>query len=292
MEETKRSSFLRILIVLSFLLMVAVNALAMLLPINGKTTAEISDSYPNLFAPAGITFSVWSVIYVLLAAYAVYQIIFFSKNRDADSYLTMRKVGVVFVLSSLINTVWIFSWHYEQLLLSVALMLGLLLCLILIRLFLRKKNLSLAEKILVRLPFSIYFGWITVATIANITTYLVSIDWSGFGLSASLWTVIILIVGTLIAFATVLFAKDPVYGLTVIWAFAGIIIKHMDVNGHDRAYMSVVITACVCIAILLLECVVIAVFGKLPSGSKKSAPFEEKEVGTISDSADTPKEEA
>lgn len=292
MEETKRSSFLRILIVLSFLLMVAVNALAMLLPINEKTTAEISDSYPNLFAPAGITFSVWSVIYVLLAAYAVYQIIFFSKNRDADSYLTMRKVGVVFVLSSLINTVWIFSWHYEQLLLSVALMLGLLLCLILIRLFLRKKNLSLAEKILVRLPFSIYFGWITVATIANITTYLVSIDWSGFGLSASLWTVIILIVGTLIAFATVLFAKDPVYGLTVIWAFAGIIIKHMDASGHDRAYMSVVITACVCIAILLLECVVIAVFGKLPSGSKKSAPFEEKEFGAISDSADTPKEEA
>ncbi|MBN1775724.1 MAG: tryptophan-rich sensory protein [Clostridiales bacterium] len=269
MEEPKRSPIFRILIVLSFVAMLTANALATLIRINGMTTGEVSDAYPNLFAPAGITFSIWSVIYTLLLAYVIYQLVFFAKSRDSDSYITMVKVGVVFIISSLINTAWIFTWHYEQFLISVILIFALLLCLILISLFLRKKKLSLVEKILIRLPFSIYFGWITVASIANATTYLVSVEWSGFGLSEELWTIIMIIAGMLIAFATVLFAKDPVYGLTVIWAFTGIVIKHLDTDGYDKQYMAIVVVACICVAILLLETIIIAIFGKLPSGKKK-----------------------
>ena len=269
MEETKRSPLFRILIVISFAAMLASNALATLVRINGMTTGEVSDAYPNLFAPAGITFSIWSVIYTLLLAYVIYQLVFFAKSRDSDSYITMVKVGVVFIISSLINTAWIFTWHFEQFLISVILIFALLLCLMLISLFLRKKKLSLVEKILIRLPFSIYFGWITVASIANVTTYLVSLEWSGVGLSEELWTIIMIVAGMLIAFATVLFAKDPAYGLTVIWAFAGIVLKHLDPDGHDKQYIAIVVVACICIAILLLESIMIAIFGKLPSGKKQ-----------------------
>jgi len=269
MEETKRSPLFRILIVISFAAMLASNALATLIRINGMTTGEVSDAYPNLFAPAGITFSIWSVIYTLLLAYVIYQLVFFAKSRDPDSYITMVKVGVVFIISSLINTAWIFTWHFEQFLISVILIFALLLCLMLISLFLRKKKLSLVEKILIRLPLSIYFGWITVASIANVTTYLVSLEWSGVGLSEELWTIIMIVAGMLIAFATVLFAKDPAYGLTVIWAFAGIVLKHLDPDGHDKQYIAIVVVACICIAILLLEAIMIAIFGKLPSGKKQ-----------------------
>ncbi|MDD3959857.1 MAG: tryptophan-rich sensory protein [Clostridiaceae bacterium] len=274
MEETKRNPLLRVLIIVSFVLMVAANAIATLVKINGQTTAEVSDAYGNLFAPAGITFSIWSVIYTLLLAYAIYQLIFFAKNRDADSHRTMVRIGVLFILSSIINTAWIICWHYELFIITVALIFALLLCLILISMSLRKKKLSLAEKILVRLPFSIYFGWITVASIANVTTFLVSIEWPGLGLSEMLWTVIMLVAGTLIAAGTVLFAKDLFYGLTVVWAYAGIVIKHLDPEGFDGEYLPIIIVACVCIAILLLESIVIGIFGKLPSSGKKAVPEE------------------
>ncbi len=283
MEETKRSPVFRVMIVVAFLLMVTINAFAMLLPINGQTTAEVSDAYSNLFAPAGITFSIWSVIYILLAAYVVYQLVFFSKNRDSDTYGTMVKVGMVFILSSLVNAAWIFTWHYELFPASVILIAVLLLCLILISLFLRKKKLTFVEKVFVRLPFSIYFGWITVATIANITTLLVSIGWSGSGLSEATWTIAMIIVGTLIAFATVLFAGDPFYGLTVIWAFLGIVLKHLEPAGFDGQYMPIVFVTCGCIAILLLEVLLIAVFGKLPTSAKKKDLPPEESIATSSD---------
>ncbi len=287
MDETKRSPVFRILIVISFAAMLASNALATFAGINGQTTAEVSDAYPNLFAPAGITFSIWSVIYTLLLAYVIYQLVFFSKSRDSDSYISMVKVGVVFIISSLINTAWIFTWHFEQLLVSVVLIFALLLCLILISLFLRGKKLSFAEKILIRLPFSIYYGWITVASVANVTTYLTSLQWSGFGLTEELWTIIMIVAGTLIAFATVLFSKDPVYGLTIVWAFAGIVMKHLDPEGHDRQFMAIIVVACICIAVILLESIVIAIFGKLPAGKKKEpepAPVSEPVASAESDS--------
>ena len=290
MEEIKRSPALRIMIVASFLLMIAINALAMLLPINGQTTAEISDKYENLFAPAGVTFGIWSVIYTLLAAFVVYHLIFFSKNRDADTHRLMVRVSVLFILSSILNSVWIFTWHYELFPASVIVIAAILLCLSLISIFLRKKKFTLAENIFLRLPFSIYFGWITVATIANVTAYLVSLDWSGFGISEEIWTVAILIVGALIAFVTVLFAGDPFYGLTVVWAYLGIVLKHMDPDGHDRQFMAIVLVACVCIAVLLLEAVLIAIFGKLPGKAPKQDKTPEESTEASPNTAEPPSE--
>lgn len=225
----------------TFILMVVVNALANILPINGIGTGAVSDSYPNLFAPAGITFAIWGVIYLLLAAYTVFQLGLFKKNRSMSDAL-MNKVGVVFSISSIANTVWIFTWHYRIIALSMVLMIIILVCLAIIVSAIRKETLSTKEKVFVKLPFSVYFGWITVATIANLTTLLVSVGWNGFGLSQTVWAVAIIAIGAVIGIITILRNKDYAYGLVILWAYAGIVIKHVSETGFNSMYPAVMIT--------------------------------------------------
>ena len=225
----------------TFILMVVVNALANILPINGIGTGAVSDSYPNLFAPAGITFAIWGVIYLLLAAYTVFQLGLFKKNRSMSDAL-MNKVGVVFSISSIAYTVWIFTWHYRIIALSMVLMIIILVCLAIIVSAIRKETLSTKEKVFVKLPFSIYFGWITVATIANLTTLLVSVGWNGFGLSQTVWAIAIIAIGAAIGIITILRNKDYAYGLVILWAYAGIVIKHVSETGFNSMYPAVMIT--------------------------------------------------
>ena len=176
-----RLLFLAILNLIGFLGTVIVNGLSSALPINDKTAGELSDQYPNLFVPAGLTFSVWGVIYILLAIFVIYGLITAIKNTQKSSF--MENVGVLFFISCLANVGWIFAWHYEILPLSLALMLLLLGSLITIYLRLRigKSDSTRIEKYLVHLPFSVYLGWITIATIANVTALLVDINWNTFG---------------------------------------------------------------------------------------------------------------
>ncbi len=239
---------IKILVVLTFILMVVVNVLANTLPINGVDTGVISDSYPNLFAPAGITFSIWGLIYLLLAFFTFYQLGLINKNDEISNEL-MNKVGTLFSLSSIINTIWIFTWHYRVIWLSMILMICLLLCLIKIVNAIREEKLSTKEKFFVKVPFSIYFGWITVATIANATTLLVSLGFNGFGLSQSIWTVLIIIIGAIIGIITLLKNRDYYYGLVIIWAYFGIVIKHTTV--FNNMYTSVIITTIVAIVLVL-----------------------------------------
>jgi hypothetical protein len=244
----------------TFILMVVVNALANILPINGIGTGAVSDSYPNLFAPAGITFAIWGVIYLLLAAYTVFQLGLFKKNRSMSDAL-MNKIGVVFSISSIANTVWIFSWHYRIIALSMVLMLLILACLAIIVSAIRKETLSTKEKIFVKLPFSIYFGWITVATIANLTTLLVSVGWNGFGLSQTVWAVAIIAIGAIIGIITILSNKDYAYGLVILWAYAGILIKHVSATGFNGMYPAVMITT-IAAMVLVVVAEVIAITKK------------------------------
>ena len=242
---------IKIITTLCFLIMIVVNVLAVTLPLNGVETGQVSGSYPNLFAPAAVTFSIWGLIYILLALYTLYQLGFFQKNNVAEQNSLLKYINVYFCLSSLINAAWIFAWHYYKIPLSVILMLVLLLCLITINNKTTKAQLSGREKFFIRLPFSIYFGWITIATIANITVLLVSLGWNGFGLSEVIWTVIILIVGLIIAALTTLKNKDIAYGLVIIWAYAGILIKHFSVDGFNGQYPFVIITVIACVALML-----------------------------------------
>jgi len=170
----KQQSSLRWFNLLTFLLVIAVNALANILPINGITTGEVSDAYPNLFAPAPITFSIWGLIYLLLALFILFQIGVFGKQSGQEA-ASVKRIGMWFGVSSLVNTAWIFCWHYQIISATLVLMLLLVTALITIYQRIVSEALTQKEKLFVKLPFSIYFGWVTVAAIANVTTWNESI---------------------------------------------------------------------------------------------------------------------
>lgn len=235
----------------AYIVMIIVNALANILPINGVPTGEVSDSYPNLFAPAGLTFSIWGLIYLLTGLYTLYQLGLFRGREARLSEEVVDRVSLYFFISSLANAAWIFAWHYDLIAISMVLMLVLLGCLLAIIQTLSRREMSTRERVLVRLPFSVYVGWITVATIANATTLLVSLGWEGFGLSEPVWTVLVLLVGLAIAVATILNKADVAYGLVIVWAYAGILIKHTSAEGFAGQYGAVIATVVVSIVALL-----------------------------------------
>ncbi len=245
------NTIIKIITVVTFLLMVAVNYLANAIPINGITPGEVSDLYPNLFAPAGLTFSIWGLIYVLLAGYTLYQFGLFRDNGNVSGSGMLNNISILFSISSLANAAWIFAWHYQIIPLSLLLIVVMLVCLILINQMTSREIFSAREYIFIRLPFSVYFGWITVATIANVTVLLVSIGWKGLGLADTTWTVLIIIAGLIIAVATMLKNRDIAYGLVIVWAYTGIILKHVSADGFAGQYPVIINTVLFCIGILL-----------------------------------------
>ena len=149
------------------------------------------------------------------------------------------------------NIAWIFAWHYGVIWLSMLIMFALLFFLIKIADVINKEKYNALETVLVRLPFGVYFGWITVATIANITVFLVSINWNGFGIAESIWIVIVLTVGALIGSIRMLKDKNIYYGLVLVWAYGGIWLKHTSASGFDREYTNVITTLIICIVVFL-----------------------------------------
>jgi hypothetical protein len=235
----------KIIVAVTYLAMVVMNFLANGLPINNRSTGDISDAYPNLFAPAGPAFSIWGLIYLLLGGYVLYQ--FVKKDQKTEDLL--QKINPLFIATSLANISWIFAWHYDYIGLSVFIMVTLLMLLIQIADMLRTEQFASLEKLFIWAPFSVYFGWITVATIANITVFLVSIDWNGFGVADFVWTSIVLLVGALIGIFRMRKDKNIVYGLVLVWAYSWILFKHLSVGGFDGQYPSVIITVIICLAL-------------------------------------------
>ena len=231
MNKSRRVLLLSILNLLGFLGTVVVNGLAVALPLNNKTTAQLSDQYPNLFVPAGLTFAIWGLIYVLLAIFVIYQLRP-SVRRDDQKVDFVRRIGPLFFISCLANIGWIFAWQYQILPLSLVLMLILLGCLLAIYLRLNtgKSEATKAEKYSVHLPFSVYLGWITIATIANVTALLVDINWNTWGLGEQFWAVAVIIVGLAIALSVLFTRKDIYYCLVVDWALLGILLKRLSVT--------------------------------------------------------------
>jgi len=265
--DNRNYLFMKIFVAATYLVMVIVNGLANAIPINGVTTGQVSDSYPDLFAPASLTFSIWGLIYLLLAGYVLYQLGLFQPDRGAARADLFQKVGLYFSISSIANALWIFAWHYDAIGLSLLLMIVVLVCLIQIATRLSGEEFSLKEKIFIRLPFSVYFGWITVATIANVTTFLVSVDWGRFGRAEQAWMVIVLFVGIIIGIARMRRDRDLAYGLVIIWAYAGILIKHISPAEFAGQYPAVITAAILSIIILVIAKVILF----LP-GLKKAAP--------------------
>jgi hypothetical protein len=253
-----KNIIVKIVVAVTYLAMVTVNVLANALPINNRSTGAVSNAYQNLFAPAGLTFSIWGLIYLLLAGYTLYQFGLFQSDKGNRRIELFKKIGLYFILSSLANIAWIFSWHYDFIGISVLLMGLILFSLIKIADILNKEKLSFKEEVLIHTPFSIYFGWITVAAIANITVFLVSINWNGFGISDQIWTVIMLLAGLLIGHLRIRRDRNIAYGLVLIWAYAGILLKHLSINGFNGQYPEVIIAAIICIFGFLISLISVA----------------------------------
>jgi hypothetical protein len=240
---------IKIFVAVTYIAMVVMNFLANGLPINNRGTGEISDAYPNLFAPAGPAFSIWGLIYLLLGIYVIYQFV----KKDQKTEEVIQKINPFFIATSLANISWIFAWHYDYIAISVAIMAVLLILLIKIADIIRLGNFTTIEKVSIWEPFSIYFGWITVASIANITVFLVSIGWNGFGLEDFVWTSIILLIGALIGILRMNKDKNIAYGLVLVWAYSWILFKHLSLSGFDGQYQSIITTAIVCLAFFLFS---------------------------------------
>ncbi|ANU11717.1 hypothetical protein A1A1_10656 [Planococcus antarcticus DSM 14505] len=206
-----------LLMTIAFIAVVVMNTLANTLPINGQTTGEISNRLLVLFTPAGYVFSIWSIIYLLLA---VWIIAFWMRLRKGE--IPSSKIALFFILSCVFNISWLLLWHYEFFAWSIVAMLGYLVALIALYLQYGNSERTFTE----RLPISVNMGWISVATIANISFVLTYYNWSGWGLSDQLWTVIMLTVATALALHIRFHHADIPFALVFIWAFIGIAVKH------------------------------------------------------------------
>ncbi|MCX6717269.1 MAG: tryptophan-rich sensory protein [Candidatus Taylorbacteria bacterium] len=253
----------KVFVPVAFVIMLLVNYLATALPLGGRSTGEISDNYPNFFTPAGYAFAIWGLIYTLLLIYVVYQ---FSR---ADSKL-VTQVNRIFLVNALLNALWLFAWHYNIVWLSLVLMIGLLVTLIKIADILRQSALTQKERIIIRLPFSIYFGWITVATIANVTIFLLSLGWNGFGIAESIWTVIVLLVGAIIGSWRTISDRNIPYALVLIWAYGAILSKHLSegASGFASAHPTIIATVVLCLVVFVGSMVYVVWKGR---GKKISA---------------------
>lgn len=207
-----------------------VNALANALPINNRLTGDIANQYKgqNYWLPAGYVFAIWGLIYLGLLAYAVYQTLPAQRENPR-----LRLIGWPFVISCAANIIWLLLFHFNQFALSMVAMLALLVALVIIYLVLGRGQIQVpaGERWLVRLPFSIYLGWITVATVANAAHVLVHQGWTGQPLGPLPWLIIMFLIALVLAGLMMVTRRDLPYLLVLLWAFIGIAVNYTQVTG-------------------------------------------------------------
>ncbi len=218
---------LRIINTLAFVGVITVNFLAVSLPLNGLTPGDISAKFQSEFAPAGYTFSIWSIIYGLILGIVVWQ--FVGKNPLKEEALS--KIGLRFLANSLLNIAWLFAWHFLQLGLSVVFMIGILYSLIQLNNAISFQiSPELKARKWLKAAFGIYIGWICIALIANVAATLIGWQWGHFGFSITFWTGSMIGIGACILIAIALFYQNPFIALAGIWALTGIMVRQIDVH--------------------------------------------------------------
>jgi tryptophan-rich sensory protein len=237
-------------ITMKYLIISAINLLAFLFMIStnyffpeSRNVSKISDSINAFITPAGYAFSIWGLIFLLLALYAIRQ--FFAKGIDKEIY---EKVGLWFALNVIFNGLWSPVFGSGNVALSLVIILGVLVTLIVI--YTKTQNATKHHSWLMRLPFSIYIGWVSVATIVNVFTLL---KYKGitelFGVSEYGWTIIMLLVGGLLSIYFTLKNRDIAYSLVFIWAYIAIIVQRQDMH-------AIVITASISIVLIIIFIIV------------------------------------
>ena len=226
--KNSNSKTLQIVNIFAFIIVVVMNVLSNALPLNGRTAGEISDALPSYFTPAGYTFSIWSVIYLFLLGFTIYQALPSQRERPF-----VKQIGWLFAATTVLNVIWLITWHYGFYPLSVIFMVGLLVTLIGIYLRLnigrRNPELTTVDKLLYQAPFSLYLGWITVATIANIASVAAYLGWNGFGIDGPIWSAIMMMVAVVVAGLLLFNRRNLAYAGVLVWALFGIRAAYPDV---------------------------------------------------------------
>lgn len=247
--KVKVSAFFNLLALLFHL---AISTLTQMGILTNTNMAQMSAKYDTVFTPAGLTFSIWGLIYLGLISFCFYQLYkaFNNQKTDYSKQLT-EKIGYLFIINNISTGLWLLAFLNEYLLISLLLMLIQLSTLILIhlRIYTNNSELSFQSKLLIHTPLSIYFGWISIATIANASAFLKSINWNG-GLDDSLWVVILISIATLLALFMVFIRKNIVFGFVVLWALYGIVLKRQQVNPIEFKF--VIIAAYTAFTVILI----------------------------------------
>jgi hypothetical protein len=225
----------------------SVNFLATGLPLNGQTPSEIAKRFDSYFIPADFTFSIWGPIYLGLLAFVAYP--FLPQQRGSQA---MTGIGGLFAVSCIANAAWILLWHYEYFFVSPLLMLLMLgsVATIYIRLNIGRSQIDTRDWWLLQMPISLYLGWLTVATISNISIVLELSNWDGWGLSEEDWMLVMLAVTTMLAILVARLRRDVVFLLVLIWALTGIAVKHAIVR--EVFFGSVAASAVIGLLIVLI----------------------------------------
>ena len=244
--------WLPLLNTIAYVLTVFVNFLSSALPLNGRSAGDISDSLPSYFTPAGYAFAIWGLIYLSLGGFVVYQALPAQRQNPH-----IQRIGPLFVLASLANIAWIFSWHYGLYALSILFMVSLLAVLLLLYVRLgiglrdeeRAQPLTRADKLLIDFPMSIYFAWINVATVANIASVAPILGWNGSGIPGPTWAVIMMLVATAIGSALLINRANLAYAGVLVWALMAIRAKQ---GGIDMIATTALIASAIIVAAALV----------------------------------------
>jgi hypothetical protein len=251
-DMNNKDSNMKFITMISFLVLFVLMILVNTLSLNGMKTWEIVASYPNLITPARYTGFIMGFIYLLLTAFTFYQLDFVPAHLTKLKNEVFGQIRILFIITSVINITWIFAWHYDFHALSLLLVIIILICLLYINRQLSLEELSKWDKIFIRLPFSVYYGWTFLAMVINTTILFVSIGWKGLGLPETFWAILILLGVLIIATVRMLRNRDLVYGLTILWGYGGILVKHISTSYLGGQYPEIIATTLVCIILLII----------------------------------------
>ncbi len=268
--NTSRNSViaLQILNIIALTAVLVTNGLAGAVGLNGRTTGAISDLLPSTFTPAGYTFSIWGLIYAALLGFIVYQALPASRQRPF-----LGKIGWLFIVSSAANMAWLFAWHYGYYVWSVVFMVALLISLISIYARLQigrpQPTLPVATQLLVHFPFSLYLGWITVATIANVASVANYLGWGALGIAENTWTAVMIAVAVVVVGLMLFNRRNLPYAGVLVWALFGIRAAQLEVP--------LIANTAVAAAILI---VLLAFLGYWRTRSQRQSPLPDVIMGS------------
>lgn len=225
-NKSKLTLCLKILVPIFTLAMIIINIVATSLPLNGLTTKDISDKYLNMFVPQGYTFMIWGLIYIFMILFSIYQLELLKPSKGLERFNLVR---CLYILACILNIAWLLSFHYEIILLSTFIILGLLITLLVIYSKIRNLYFTKLGNVMVRIGFSLYLGWIIVATVANISTTLVFYNWNMFNAPEEMWMDLITIVAVAILFMTAIRYNDFILNVVTIWSLIGILVKQSEI---------------------------------------------------------------